>query len=103
MTLYGLRLYEKVRLFSKPIDRNKIGSILPVVWHYTNALLKVENVLYNGCPHPHENKKSINATRPHKYQEAGYIVFPACTVLLGTDSSTVRCFCIDSNVFLDEL
>lgn len=59
MTLYGLRLYEKVRLFSKPIDRNKIGSILLVVWHYTNALLKVENVLYNGCPHPTRTKKAL--------------------------------------------
>lgn len=52
MTLYGLRLYKKVRLFSKPIDRNKIGSILPV-------LLKVENVLYNGCPHPTRTKKAL--------------------------------------------
>lgn len=59
MTLYGLRLSEKVRLFSKPVDRNKISSIFLVLWHYTNPLLKVENVLYNGFPHPTRTKKTL--------------------------------------------
>lgn len=59
MTLYGLRLYEKVRLFSKQVDRNKICSVLPVVWHYTNPQLKDENVLCNGCSHPTRTKKAL--------------------------------------------